>query len=69
MQTCKMRAEGSAGTLQVLQNVRRGVGGDFADVQNARGGVGGDFASVARCAARGRHTFCTFSKVGAESNC
>ena len=63
LQICKMRAEGSAETLQVLQNARRGVGGDFADVQNARRGVSADFASVARCAARGRRTFCTFFEV------
>ena len=32
--TCKMRGDPSAETLQVLQNVRRPLGVDFADLQN-----------------------------------
>jgi len=34
LQMCKMDFDPSAETLQVLQNVRRPLGVDFADLQN-----------------------------------
>ena len=55
-----MFSEGSAQTLQVLQNAFRGIGARFADVQNVFRGVGADFASVAKCPPRGQRAFCTF---------
>ena len=39
-----MFSEGSAQTLQVLQNAFRGIGARFADVQNVFRGVGAHFA-------------------------
>ena len=39
-----MFSEGSAQTLQVLQNAFRGIGARFADVQSVRRGGGAHFA-------------------------
>ena len=41
-----MFSEGSAQTLQVLQNAFRGIGARFADVQNVFRGVSAHFADV-----------------------
>ena len=57
-----MFSEGSAQTLQVLQNAFRGVSAHFADVQNVFRGVGADFASVAKCPPRGQRAFCRRAK-------